>query len=165
MLPQAITEFRQVINDQPDRFDALVALAEALWRDGQEDEAIELCRDILAQRPESLKANLLLGYLLSSSGRPEGERYWQAATRMDPYQSVAQALFETLPQDQAEPPMIEEWDEAAWRSRRAAEQHEQIAATRPMEAVTPAGTPTESVPAFESWLEEPAAKTPVAAGR
>ena len=165
MLPQAITEFRQVINDQPDRFDAMVALAEALWRDGQEDEAIDLCRDILAERPESLKANLLLGYLLSSSGRPEGERYWQAATGMDPYQSVAQALFETLPQDQSEPPMIEEWDEAAWRGRRAADQQEQIAATRPMEAVTPVGTPTDSTPIFGAgWLEEPATSPPMASG-
>jgi len=157
MLPQAITEFRQVINDQPERFDAMVALAEALWRDGQEDEAIDLCRDILAERPESLKANLLLGYLLSSSGRPEGERYWQAAIRMDPYQGVAQALFESLPQDQSEEPMIEEWDEVAWRNRRAADQQEQIAATRPMEAVTPAGTPTDSTSVFGAgWLEEPA---------
>src|SRR6266498_485792 len=165
MLPQAITEFRQVINDQPDRLDAMVALAEALWRDGQEDEAIDLCRDILAERPESLKANLLLGYLLSSSGRPEGERYWQAATGMDPYQSVAQALFETLPQDQSEPPMIEEWDEAAWRGRRAADQQEQIAATRPMEAVTPVGTPADSTPIFGAgWLEEPATSPPMASG-
>jgi len=166
MLPQAITEFRQVINDQPDRFDAMVALAEALWRDGQEDEAIDLCRDILAERPESLKANLLLGYLLSSSGRPEGERYWQAAVRMDPYQGVAQALFESLPQDQSEPPMIEEWDEVAWRSRRAAEQQEQIAATRPMEAVTPAGTSTDSTSVFGAgWLEEPAVQAPVLSSR
>jgi tetratricopeptide (TPR) repeat protein/uncharacterized protein YjiS (DUF1127 family) len=168
MLPQAISEFRQVIGDQPARFDALVALAEALWRDGQEDEAIDLCHDILAQRPESLKANLLLGYLLSASGQPEGDRYWQAALRMDPYQGVAQALFETLPQSQSEPPTIEEWDEAAWRSRRAAEQQEQIAATRPMEAITPIGTPTEAAaPVGASWREPlpppPPAPTPVSA--
>src|SRR5256714_2618954 len=40
MLPQAISEFRQVIADQPGRFDAMVALAETLWRDGQEDDAM-----------------------------------------------------------------------------------------------------------------------------
>jgi tetratricopeptide (TPR) repeat protein len=140
MLPQAIAEFRQVLADQPGRHDALVALAEALWRDGQEDEATTLARDILAQRPESLKANLLLGYLLLSSGTPDGDRYWQAALRMDPYQTVARALFDTLPQEAGEEPVIEAWDEAAWRARRAAEQQEQIAATRPMEAVTPVGT-------------------------
>src|SRR6266508_2734707 len=140
MLPQAISEFRQVIADQPGRFDTMVALAETLWRDGQEDDAITLCRDILAQRPESLKANLLLGYLLMTSGDPAGERYWQAAERMDPYHGVARALFETLPPGNDEPPAIEEWDVDAWRRRRAAEQQEQIAATRPMEAITPSGT-------------------------
>jgi len=107
MLPQAISEFRQVIADQPGRFDTMVALAETLWRDGQEDDAITLCRDILAQRPESLKANLLLGYLLMTSGDPAGERYWQAAERMDPYHGVARALFETLPPGNDEPPTIE----------------------------------------------------------
>src|SRR5205085_9842999 len=99
MLPQAIGEFRQVIADQPGRFDAMVAMAEALWRDGQEDAAISLCRDILAKRPESLKANLILGYLEMASGMPEGERAWQTARRMDPYQVVARALFDTLPPD------------------------------------------------------------------
>jgi tetratricopeptide (TPR) repeat protein len=47
MLPQAISEFRQVVADQPDRLDARVALAEALWRDEQEEEALEVCRAIL----------------------------------------------------------------------------------------------------------------------
>jgi tetratricopeptide (TPR) repeat protein len=146
MLPQAISEFRQVIADQPGRSDAMVALAETLWRDGQEDEAMNLCRDILASRPESLKANLLLGYLLMTSGDPEGERYWQAAQRMDPYHGVARALFETLPPGSEEQPAIEEWDEDAWRQRRATEQQEQIAATRPMEAITPVGTAVPSPP-------------------
>ena len=43
-------------------------------------------------RPESLKANLLLGYLQMSSGRPEGERPWQAARRMEGAGNHALAL-------------------------------------------------------------------------
>ena len=142
MLPQAIAEFRQVIADQPDRFDAMVALAEALWRDGQEDEAIATCRQILARRPESLKANLILGYLEMASGQPEGERFWQAARQMDPYQVVARAMFESLPPDGTGEPTIEEWDEAAWRWRQLEAEQEHVPSTRPMEAVTPVATPT-----------------------
>jgi tetratricopeptide (TPR) repeat protein len=166
MLPQAIAEFRQVIADQPGRFDAMVALAEALWRDGQEDEAMELCQDILAQRPESLKANLILGYLAMAAGRPEGERYWRAAEHMDPYHGVARALFDTLPPGSAEEPTIDEWDEAAWRQRRAAEQQEQISATRPMEAVTPVGSPV-AAPDFTgaSWLDQTPTPPPIAPTR
>ena len=154
MLPQAISEFRQVIADSPQRLDAKVALAETLWRDGQEEEAVDLCREILADRPEALKANLLLGYLLKSAGQPEGERYWDAARRMDPYQTVASVLFEPLPEKTQDDPTIEEWDEAAWRGRRAAEQQETLAATRPMEAVTPAGTATEPAGLSSSWLDQ-----------
>jgi tetratricopeptide (TPR) repeat protein/uncharacterized protein YjiS (DUF1127 family) len=146
MLPQAINEFRQVVADQPDRFDAQVAMAEALWRDGQEDAAIDLCRTILAKRPESLKANLILGYLEMAGGQPEGERAWESARKMDPYQVVARAVFDTLPPEGGDEPMIDEWDEAAWRKRQAEEQ-ERIAATRPMEAVTPVAIP---VPADSS---------------
>ncbi|HET9222301.1 MAG TPA: tetratricopeptide repeat protein, partial [Roseiflexaceae bacterium] len=146
MLPQAINEFRQVVAEQPDRFDAQVAMAEALWRDGQEDAAIDLCQSILAKRPESLKANLILGYLEMAGGQPEGERAWEAARKMDPYQVVARAVFDTLPPDSSDEPMIEEWDEDAWRKRQAEEQ-ERIAATRPMEAVTPVAIP---VPADSS---------------
>jgi tetratricopeptide (TPR) repeat protein len=144
MLPQAIGEFRQVIADQPDRLDATVAMAEALWRDGQEEEAVGLCRRILAQRPESLKANLILGYLEMAAGNPEGERAWETARRMDPYQVVARAVFDTLPPESAQEPSIDEWDEQAWRQRRAEEEQERIAATRPMEAVTPVAIPVDS---------------------
>jgi len=164
MLPQAISEFRQVIADQPGRFDTMVALAETLWRDGQEEDAMALCRSILAQRPESLKANLLLGYLLMTSGDPDGERYWQAAARMDPYYAVARALFETLPPGSDEQPMIEEWDVDAWRSRRAAEQQEQVAATRPMEVITPIGTAIAATAVIERSRARPAPPAPPVGG-
>src|SRR5262249_50302314 len=125
-----------------------------------EDDAKALCQDILAQRPESLKANLLLGYLLMTSGDPAGERYWRAAERMDPYHGVARALFETLPPGSDEQPLIEEWDVAAWRRRRAAEQQEQIAATRPMEAITPIGTAVATTTRFDRPLARPASSAP-----
>jgi Tfp pilus assembly protein PilF len=48
MLPQAIQEFRSVIDDQPDRLDAWVGLAESLWRDNQIDAAAEVCEQILS---------------------------------------------------------------------------------------------------------------------
>ena len=75
-----------------------------------------------------------------AAGEPEGEAAWETARQMDPYQVVARALFDTLPPETGEEPTIEEWDEATWRQRRADEQPERIAATRPMEAVTPVGT-------------------------
>ena len=146
MLPQAISEFRQVIGDQPERLDAQVALAEALWRDEQEEEAADLCRDILATHPEALKANLILGYLTLAAGNPDGEQYWRAAAAMDPYQTTARSLFDTMPPVQLPEPMVPEWDEEAWLRQREVEQVEQLSPTRPMEAAVPVAAVLEPPP-------------------
>ncbi|HEU4324879.1 MAG TPA: tetratricopeptide repeat protein [Roseiflexaceae bacterium] len=148
MLAQAIGEFRQVITDQPQRYDAKVALAEALWRDGQEDEAVALSQEILRERPETLKAHLLLGYIALAGGRAEGQRSWSRAAEMDPYQTVARAMFETLPQAADEEPTVEEWDEEAWQAQRLRAQEELEAATRPMPVAAALAGAQES-----SWLE------------
>ena len=137
MLPQAISEFRQVAADQPDRLDAQMALAEALWRDEQEEEAADMCRAILAQHPYVLKANLILGYVTLASGDPSGEQYWKTAATIDPYQAAARALFESLPPVDVPEPTVPEWNEAAWVNRRVSAPAEQLAATRSMEATTP----------------------------
>ncbi len=149
MLPQAISEFRQVVADHPDRLDARVALAEALWRDEQEEEALEVCRAILAnpQHPDVLKANLILGYIELASGNPSGEQYWRNALTIDPYQSMARMLFESLPPVDAPEPVIPEWDEAAWIKQRVAAPVEQLTATRSMEATTPTAVAAPPPPA------------------
>ncbi len=149
MLPQAISEFRQVVADQPDRLDARVALAEALWRDEQEEEALEVCRAILAnpQHPDVLKANLILGYIELASGNPSGEQYWRNALTIDPYQSMARMLFESLPPVDVPEPVIPEWDEAAWIKQRVAAPVEQLTATRSMEATTPTAVAAPPPPA------------------
>jgi tetratricopeptide (TPR) repeat protein len=156
MLPQAIGEFRQVIAENPQRFDARVALAETLWRNEQEDEAAAVCREILAERPESLKANLILGYLELAAGRPEGERYWQTAYQMDPELTVARALFETLP-PAPEEATLPEWDENAWRRRHDEQLHEeQIAATRPIDGTTLVIDDDRDTPVLRSAASAPA---------
>ncbi len=127
MLPQAIQEYRGVIEEMPERFDARVGLAEALWRNQQEEQAAEVCSEILALRPEVLKANLLLGYIKLASGDPEGEVFWHQAQQLDPYQQTARSLFETLPELPAPDVQIPAWDEAAWAERRAREEAERRA--------------------------------------
>ncbi|MDW8231446.1 MAG: tetratricopeptide repeat protein [Roseiflexaceae bacterium] len=146
MLPQAISEFRQVAADQPDRLDVQVALAEALWRDEQEEEAAEVCRAILAQHPYALKANLILGYIELASGNPSGEHYWKTAAAIDPYQVTARTLFESLPPVDVPEPTLPEWDETEWLNRQVSAPAEQLAATRSMEATTPTAVSTPPPP-------------------
>ena len=72
MYTQAIDEFRAVLDLEPERDDVRVALAEALWRDGQEDEAADWCRDCLAHQAALHKPTLLLGYLQLCGGPARG---------------------------------------------------------------------------------------------
>ncbi len=159
MLSQAITEFRQVIADQPDRYDARVALIETLWRNEQENDAIALCKATLVERPELLKANLILGYLEKGAGHQQGDQYWDVAAQMDPYRSVAQMMFDTLPAATAAESMIEEWNEESWQRRKLAEQQEHVPATRPMEV---AATATHEPESHRNSFLEPHAPVAVA---
>ncbi|HMQ32604.1 MAG TPA: tetratricopeptide repeat protein, partial [Chloroflexaceae bacterium] len=158
MLPQAIQEFRSVIEEHPDRFDARVGLAEALWRDGQEEAAAETCEAILAERADVLKANLLLGYIRLASGDESGEPYWRLAQQLDPYQQVARSLFEALPD--VPPPDLEipAWDETAWLEQRAREEEQRRAPAGDELGVQPAAFAAASADqadedGFDSWLD------------
>jgi tetratricopeptide (TPR) repeat protein len=149
MLPQAIQEYRSVIEEQPERFDARVGLAEALWRNQQEQQAAEVCSEILALRPDVLKANLLLGYIKLASGDPDGEPFWRQAQRLDPYQHVARSLFETLPDLPAPNVQIPAWDEARWAERRAREEAERRAREEAERRAAQAAVATAAVAAVE----------------
>jgi tetratricopeptide (TPR) repeat protein len=117
MFPQAILEFRKLIAKDPSRLDAHVALAETLWRDGQDDEAIAESEEILRNHPYALKPNLLLGYLQAASGDPQSEEHWNRAGEVDPYYGVAQQLFEQLPYPPTQQ-TLPEWDEHEWTLER-----------------------------------------------
>ncbi|PDW04463.1 hypothetical protein CJ255_03535, partial [Candidatus Viridilinea mediisalina] len=164
MLPRAIQEFRGVIEELPERFDARVGLAEALWRDGQMDAAAETCEEILAHHDDVLKANLLLGYIRLDHNDKRGELYWRRAQQLDPYQQVARSLFDTLPQV-AEPDLaIAAWDESAWLAERKRAEEQQRAKQQPaMAAVAPAAAALQDE-GFDDFLaEELADPTPAAA--
>ncbi len=91
---RAITEFRPLLEADPDRVDLKVALAEALWREDRRREAAETCQEILESLPNCLKANLILGAIWRESGQEEeGETLLLQAQALDPENSLAQELF------------------------------------------------------------------------
>ncbi len=160
MFPQAIQEFRSVINDDPERFDARVGLAEVLWRDGQEEAAALTCEEMLARRHDVLKANLLLGYMKLAAGDPQGQHYWNVAQRLDPYQSVALALFETLPTTDNPQTTLPEWDEGAWLERqKQAERERRVQLEEELAARSPVVQPEEEFLA-DAWLDPTEEKLP-----
>jgi tetratricopeptide (TPR) repeat protein len=91
---RAIDEFRDVLEDDPERPDVEIALAQALWWSGRRQEAAEICEAILEKYPHSLKANLILGEILLSGDREaEAKSLLDVAEALDPENLVAQALF------------------------------------------------------------------------
>ncbi|NLG28966.1 MAG: tetratricopeptide repeat protein [Chloroflexi bacterium] len=93
---KAIGELHELLAEDPTRFDLRVALAEALWHQGQLAEAEVVCEAVLAKLPNCLKANLILGTIRLNSQHDEQARaLLHRAQDLDPENRLAQTLFGT----------------------------------------------------------------------
>lgn len=112
----ALTELRDLVEQEPERMDLQVMFAEALWRDNARERAADLCRDILEKCPLCLKALLILGEILYSKGEfTAAQAVWARTHPLDPENRVANALFgarSPLPLTEIEIPRLE-WKEPA----------------------------------------------------
>ncbi len=86
LFPQAISELRSALQEDPDRPDLEVLLASMYWRAGQAKEAKSVCEQILEKLPFSLEANRILSDLLEKEGQSQrsGELHRKLAA-LDPY--------------------------------------------------------------------------------
>jgi tetratricopeptide (TPR) repeat protein len=91
---RGIRLLRDLLREAPERYDLQVALAEAFYRAGRAQEAIELCRAILERYPFCLKACLILGTLgLHSDWDAKAREYLERAQALDPENRMAQRLL------------------------------------------------------------------------
>ncbi|MFN8515694.1 MAG: tetratricopeptide repeat protein [Thermomicrobiales bacterium] len=67
-LLRAISQFRQLYNEDPNRLEVTLSLAEALWRHDEDEEAAALCRAVLAERPRTARALLMLASIQGDNG-------------------------------------------------------------------------------------------------
>jgi len=99
LLPQAITEFHDVLKNDP-RLDVRISLAEVLWRDGQREEAARICNAVLQQVPNNLRANLILAQVwYSDSHQDDALALMHRAQALDPDSTVARSLYERASAD------------------------------------------------------------------
>ena len=97
LFPKAVGELRDLVREEPNRFDLRVALAEGLWHSARYGEAELVSAKVLAQLPNCLKGNLILGKLWLNTDRDaEARTLLQRAQALDPDNAVAQALFGSL---------------------------------------------------------------------
>ena len=86
LYPQAAAELRAALQEDPDRPDLQVALAEMHWKTGQRGEAVELCTRILEKLPYCREANRILASAYQSAGKsPEATSYHRRLAMLDPY--------------------------------------------------------------------------------
>ena len=91
---RAIGEFHAVLRQDPELPDIRIALVEALWREGRQLEAVEICLELLDALPNCLKANLILGEIWLRGGNAESaEQRLSVARALDPENLVAQELM------------------------------------------------------------------------
>jgi tetratricopeptide (TPR) repeat protein len=86
LYPQAVAELRAALQEDPDRADLQVVLADMYWRTGERAEAVELCNRILERLPFCREANRILAAGLQAAGRSdEAAAYHRRLAMLDPY--------------------------------------------------------------------------------
>lgn len=94
LLERGIARLHSVVAQRPDRTDALVALAHALWEAELRVAAAEVCQFILDSQPDCLNAHALLLTLWRQIG-PSGleQAHLNAIERLDPDHRHVKALL------------------------------------------------------------------------
>lgn len=86
LYPQAISEIRSVLSQDPQRSDMQVLLARAYFRGGQKADASDMCAQLLKRYVYCFDANRIMVELLPASDRAESTQvYRHRVNELDPY--------------------------------------------------------------------------------
>lgn len=95
LFPQAIAELRSALQEDPDRPDLQVLLAEMYWRTNQRTEAAEVGQKILESLPFCREANRIMAAALQSSGQAEeAVTYHRRLASLDPYTAMVESAMD-----------------------------------------------------------------------
>ncbi len=91
LFDQAIAELRAAIDEDPNRPDLQLLLAQMFFQTFQRTDAVETCANIVKKLPLCLVANQILAVTLPEAERSDARRnYRQIAITMDPYFAFAE---------------------------------------------------------------------------
>ncbi len=85
LYPQAISEVKSVLKEDPGRTDMEVLLARAHYRSGQKNEAVEVASSLLRRYPYCLDANAILVDILGAEKPESVQPNRQRVIELDPY--------------------------------------------------------------------------------
>jgi tetratricopeptide (TPR) repeat protein len=94
LYPQAISEIKSVLKEDPGRNDMQVLLARAYYRSGLKNDAAEVASSVLRSNPYCLDANRVLVDILGADHPESVQAYRQRVIELDPYASqVTGSMF------------------------------------------------------------------------
>lgn len=93
LYPQAISEIRTALSEDPSRTDLEILLAKMLSICNQKFESVELCNQIISKLPYSFEACQILYEILPSSFQEEREKYYHYLCSIDPYYACISSSF------------------------------------------------------------------------
>ncbi len=79
-LPRAIRQFHSLHDEEPGRPDVAIGLATALWQHDDEEEAANLCHQLLAERPRLARPLLILAAIGGDGGLSDAALVDQTGT-------------------------------------------------------------------------------------
>jgi len=90
LYPQAISEIRSVLSQDPQRADMQILLARAFFRGGQKADASDMCAQLLKRYVYCFDANRIMVELIPASDRAENTQvYRHRVNELDPYAAFA----------------------------------------------------------------------------
>ena len=89
LFPQAISETRGILEEDPGRSDIQVLLAKAYYLSGQKKDAADAASAVLKRYPYCLDANLVLAEVLGADRPESAQTYRHRVVELDPYAAQA----------------------------------------------------------------------------
>ena len=95
LYPQAISEIKNVLKEDPSRHDMQSLLARAYYHSGAKNDAAEAASAVLRSEPYSLDANRILVEIVGAEHPENVQAYRQRVIELDPYAAqVAGSIFQ-----------------------------------------------------------------------
>src|SRR5215510_15075322 len=95
LYPQAISEIKGVLKDDPGRTEMQALLARAHYKSGQKNEAAEVASSLLHRYPYCLDANRVLAEILGADRPESAAAYRQRVFELDPYAAHGPSIFQS----------------------------------------------------------------------
>jgi tetratricopeptide (TPR) repeat protein len=94
LFPQAIAELRSALQEESDRPDLQVLLADMYWRTDQKVEAAEVADRVLEKLPYCWQANQMMAAVLQANGKvEEAAIYHRRLAALDPYAAFVESAI------------------------------------------------------------------------